>query len=91
MTTGDDLGDVIALGTGNTCINGDGLSMDGRVLNDSHAEVIARRSLLKYVPHIRNHQSSSNLFCLLVTCGFQSLYFYLMSCYVADIYLIECG
>ena len=91
MTLGDDLGDVIALGTGNTCINGDGLSMDGRVLNDSHAEVIARRSLLKYVPLIRNHQSSSHLFCLLVTFCFQSLYFYLMSCYVADIYLIECG
>ena len=79
MTTGDDLGDVIALGTGNTCINGDGLSMDGRVLNDSHAEVIARRSLLKYVTDKLNHQSSSHLFCPLVTCGFQTLYAYLMS------------
>jgi len=43
----DDVGDVVALGTGNTCIKGDALSLEGRVLNDSHAEVTARRSLLK--------------------------------------------
>ena len=45
--TGEELGEVVALGTGNTCVAGDALSLDGRVLNDSHAEVVARRSLLK--------------------------------------------
>lgn len=44
---GEELGDVVALGTGNTCVTGDALSLNGRVMNDSHAEVVARRSLLK--------------------------------------------
>ncbi|CAH1802225.1 unnamed protein product [Owenia fusiformis] len=47
--TPNDDGEVVAMGTGNTCITGDRLSMDGRTLNDCHAEVIARRSLLRYL------------------------------------------
>lgn len=31
------------------CISGDQLRMDGSTVNDSHAEVIARRSLIKFL------------------------------------------
>ncbi|XP_041467105.1 double-stranded RNA-specific adenosine deaminase-like [Lytechinus variegatus] len=45
----EDEGTVISLGTGNRCVTGDKLSMEGRTVNDSHAEIITRRAFLRYL------------------------------------------
>ncbi|CAL1539601.1 unnamed protein product [Lymnaea stagnalis] len=51
MTTGasGDPGQVICVGTGTKCINGEYLSAEGKGVNDCHAEVICRRLLLRYL------------------------------------------
>ena len=40
---------VVALGTGSKCLSASKLRRDGRALNDSHAEVLARRSFIHFL------------------------------------------
>ena len=45
----DEAGVVVSVGAGNRCITGDRLTLDGRTLNDSHAEIICRRAFIRYL------------------------------------------
>ncbi|XP_059144391.1 double-stranded RNA-specific editase 1-like isoform X2 [Physella acuta] len=51
MTSGKDgdPGQVICVGTGTKCINGEYLSEKGSGVNDCHAEVVCRRLLMRYL------------------------------------------
>ncbi|XP_062581262.1 double-stranded RNA-specific adenosine deaminase-like [Saccostrea cucullata] len=40
---------VVSIGTGNRCVTGNNLCVDGNVINDSHAEVIANRGFRRYL------------------------------------------
>ena len=46
-TTSDAM-EVVSVGSGTRCITGDHMNLEGCVVNDSHAEVIARRSLMRF-------------------------------------------
>lgn len=47
--TETELHEVVSLGTGSKCIGATKMSCQGNILNDSHAEVIARRGFLLYL------------------------------------------
>ncbi|XP_046886670.1 double-stranded RNA-specific editase 1a isoform X2 [Hypomesus transpacificus] len=61
MTTGTDVKEaqVICVSTGTKCINGEYMSDRGLALNDCHAEIIARRSLIRYLYTQLEHFLSS--------------------------------
>ncbi|KAK2880206.1 double-stranded RNA-specific editase 1-like [Channa argus] len=62
MTTGKDVKEaqVICLSSGTKCINGEYISDRGLALNDCHAEIIARRSLIRYLYSQLEHFLSNN-------------------------------
>ena len=45
----EDSGHVVAMGAGNRCITGQRLSLEGKTVNDSHAEIICRRAFIRYL------------------------------------------
>ena len=50
----DDTGEVVAIGSGCSCLPSSSSPEDGRTLHDCHAVIIARRALLKYVPILQD-------------------------------------
>jgi len=46
--TTDDTLQVVSMGSGTRCVEGNKLSLEGHVVNDMHAEVVARRSLRRF-------------------------------------------
>uniref|UniRef100_UPI003AAEA171 tRNA-specific adenosine deaminase 1 n=1 Tax=Centroberyx gerrardi TaxID=166262 RepID=UPI003AAEA171 len=65
VNTGKVEKEVVSLGTGTKCIGHTAMSSNGDVLNDSHAEVIARRGCIRYLTQELNR----------AVCGQHSLVF----------------
>lgn len=63
ITGATDVGEVVAIGVGNTCLSSSNLTTDGRCLIDSYAVTMARRALLKYVLHVLqvNHPQHNSI------------------------------
>ncbi|XP_070828492.1 tRNA-specific adenosine deaminase 1 isoform X2 [Chaetodon trifascialis] len=64
--------EVVSLGTGTKCVGQTAMSPKGDVLNDSHAEVIARRGCIRYlIQELRRAVSGglSSVFCQADQCG----------------------
>ena len=58
-------GQVVAVGTGNRCVGGEYLVTNGKVLFDSHAEVIARRSFVIFLMrHLTQYHSGERDECI---------------------------
>lgn len=69
MTTTEDVesAQVICVSTGTKCINGEYMSDQGLVVNDCHAEVIARRCLRRFLytqlePHLDSTTAANSIF-----------------------------
>ena len=61
----DEEATVVALGTGMQCITNEHMSCEGLAVNDMHAEIVARRSLLRYLySQVLAFHSGCNTTCL---------------------------
>ena len=49
MKTYEESGRAVCLATGNRCITGDRISLEGKAINDSHAEILCRRAFIRFL------------------------------------------